>query len=135
MPQVRAVPIELLVITQRRPQTQVSFPSSGRKTAASLPCHLNRHATLGRNAHMALLRRIIGSRLIRYGFVAATVALGGYAVVRDWHSIGPALGRIGLPASLASLASRSWRWSRPCGPGGCCWPAWGHRCRSAWRPG
>jgi uncharacterized membrane protein YbhN (UPF0104 family) len=53
---------------------------------------------------MALLRRIIGSRLIRYGFVAATVALGGYAVVRDWHSIGPALGRIGLPASLASVA-------------------------------
>jgi uncharacterized membrane protein YbhN (UPF0104 family) len=53
---------------------------------------------------MALLRRILGSRLVRYGFVVATVALGGYAVVKDWHSIGPALGRIGLPASLASLA-------------------------------
>jgi glycosyltransferase 2 family protein len=53
---------------------------------------------------MALLRRIIGSRLVRYGFVAVTVGLGGYAVVKDWHSIGPALGRIGLPISLASLA-------------------------------
>src|SRR5436305_11861925 len=64
----------------------------------------DRHAKLGRHAPMALLRRIIGSRLVRYGFVAVTVGLGGYAVVRDWHSIGPALGRIGLPVSLASLA-------------------------------
>jgi uncharacterized membrane protein YbhN (UPF0104 family) len=53
---------------------------------------------------MALLRRIIGSRLVRYGFVVVTVGLGSYAVVRDWHNIGPALGRIGLPISLASVA-------------------------------
>jgi uncharacterized membrane protein YbhN (UPF0104 family) len=53
---------------------------------------------------MALLRRIIGSRLVRYGFVVVTVGLGSYAVVKDWHNIGPALGRIGLPISLASVA-------------------------------
>jgi uncharacterized membrane protein YbhN (UPF0104 family) len=53
---------------------------------------------------MALLRRIIGSRLIRYGFVVVTLGLGSYAIVRDWHRIGPALSRIGLPVSLASLA-------------------------------
>ena len=53
---------------------------------------------------MALLSRIIGSRLVRYGFVVLTVAIGVWAVVADWHDIGPALGRIGLPISLASLA-------------------------------
>jgi len=53
---------------------------------------------------LVLFRRTVGSRLVRYGFVVATVALGGYAVAKDWHSIGPELGRIGLPASLASVA-------------------------------
>jgi hypothetical protein len=53
---------------------------------------------------MALLSRIIGSRLVRYGFVVVTVALGAYAIASDWHEIGPALGKIGLPISLASLA-------------------------------
>jgi hypothetical protein len=52
---------------------------------------------------MALLSRIIGSRLVRYGFVVVTVALGGWAIASDWHDIGPALGKIGLPISLASL--------------------------------
>ena len=53
---------------------------------------------------MALLSRIIGSRLVRYGFVVVTVALGGWAIASRWHDIGPALGKIGLPISLASLA-------------------------------
>jgi glycosyltransferase 2 family protein len=53
---------------------------------------------------MALLRRIIGSRLVRYGFVVVTLGFGAYAVIRDWHKIGPALGQIGVPVSLASLA-------------------------------
>ena len=53
---------------------------------------------------MALLRRIIGSRVVRYGFVVATVAFGAYAVTKDWHHLGPDLGRIGLTASLASVA-------------------------------
>lgn len=53
---------------------------------------------------MALLSRIIGSRIVRYGFVVVTVGLGAYAVAEDWHRIGPALGRIGVPMSLASLA-------------------------------
>ena len=52
---------------------------------------------------MALLSRIIGSRLVRYGFVVVTVALGGYAIASDWRNIGPELGKIGLPASLAAL--------------------------------
>ena len=53
---------------------------------------------------MALLSRIIGSRLVRYGFVVVTLALGAWAIAGDWHRIGPALGKIGLPISLASVA-------------------------------
>jgi uncharacterized membrane protein YbhN (UPF0104 family) len=53
---------------------------------------------------MALLSRIIGSRLVRYGFVVLTIAFGVWAVVAEWHKIGPDLARIGLPISLASLA-------------------------------
>ena len=53
---------------------------------------------------MALLSRIIGSRLVRYGFVVVTLALGAWAIATDWHRIGPELARIGLPMSLASLA-------------------------------
>jgi uncharacterized membrane protein YbhN (UPF0104 family) len=52
---------------------------------------------------MALLSRIIGSRLVRYGFVVAVVALGVWAIVSDWHEIGPDLARIGLPMALAAL--------------------------------
>jgi hypothetical protein len=53
---------------------------------------------------MALLRRIIGSRLVRYGFVVLTIAFGGWAIATDWHKIGPDLARIGLPISIASVA-------------------------------
>ena len=53
---------------------------------------------------MALLSRIIGSRVVRYGFVIAAVGLGVYAVASDWPRIGPALASIGVPMSLASLA-------------------------------
>jgi glycosyltransferase 2 family protein len=52
---------------------------------------------------MALLRRIIGSRVVRYGFVVAVVALGVWALVSDWHEIGPDLARIGLPMALVAL--------------------------------
>lgn len=53
---------------------------------------------------MAMISRIISSRLVRWGFVAITIALGAYAVASDWPRIGPALGLIGLPTAGASLA-------------------------------
>ncbi|MCW2933942.1 MAG: hypothetical protein JWM19_4904 [Actinomycetia bacterium] len=53
---------------------------------------------------MALLSRIMGSRIVRYGFVVVAVGLGAYGVAAEWGKIGPALGRIGVPISLASLA-------------------------------
>jgi glycosyltransferase 2 family protein len=52
---------------------------------------------------MALLRRIIGSRVVRYGFVVAVVVGGVWAIVSDWHEIGPDLARIGLPMALVAL--------------------------------
>jgi glycosyltransferase 2 family protein len=52
---------------------------------------------------MALISRIIGSRVVRYGFVVAVVALGVWALVSDWHEIGPDLARIGLPMALLAL--------------------------------
>ena len=53
---------------------------------------------------MALLSRIIGSRVVRYGFVVVTLAFAAWAIASKWHTIGPELARIGLPMSLASLA-------------------------------
>jgi hypothetical protein len=41
---------------------------------------------------------------VRYGFVVLTVAFGAWAIVADWHKIGPDLSRIGLPISIASVA-------------------------------
>jgi hypothetical protein len=52
---------------------------------------------------MKLLNRILGSRVLRYGFVAATVALGVYYIVDQWSDIHHALDRIGLAASVLSL--------------------------------
>jgi len=52
---------------------------------------------------MAFLSRILGSRLVRYGFVLAVVIGGVWALVSDWHEIGPDLTRIGLPMALVAL--------------------------------
>jgi len=66
---------------------------------------------------MALLSRIIGSRLVRYGFVVAVVVGAGYAIAGDRHKIAHALGQIGLPMSLlalvltlAALVASMWAW-------------------------
>ncbi|HUN36367.1 MAG TPA: lysylphosphatidylglycerol synthase transmembrane domain-containing protein [Trebonia sp.] len=52
---------------------------------------------------MAFLSRILGSRIVRYGFVIAVLVGGVYAIVSDWHRIGPDLARIGLPMALVAL--------------------------------
>ncbi len=53
---------------------------------------------------MALLSRIIGSRLVRYGFVVVAVVGGGYAIAGGLAQDRPGPGEIGLPVSLAALA-------------------------------
>lgn len=48
-------------------------------------------------------KRILASRLLRYGFVVLAVALGVYFVVDQWRDIHHALDRIGLVASVLAL--------------------------------
>lgn len=54
---------------------------------------------------LTVAKRILASRLLRYGFVVLTVALGVYYVAAQWHDIHRALDRIGLPASVLALAA------------------------------
>lgn len=44
---------------------------------------------------LPVVRRLLGSRLVRWGFVAAAVGLGGYAVASQWDDIRKALSQIG----------------------------------------
>jgi uncharacterized membrane protein YbhN (UPF0104 family) len=49
--------------------------------------------------------RVLSSRPVRWGFVAVTVALGGYAVAQEWTGVRAALGRLGfLPVAGALLS-------------------------------
>lgn len=53
---------------------------------------------------LRLMKRILASRILRYGFVAATVAFGVDYVADSWDEIHDALAQIGIGASLAALA-------------------------------
>jgi hypothetical protein len=54
---------------------------------------------------MALISRILASRILRWGFVALTLAIGAYYVGDKWGDIHHALDRIGLLMSFLSLVS------------------------------
>lgn len=54
-------------------------------------------------AGRALAKRLLASRMVRYGFVVLVVGYGAYAVSKQWTDIHHAVGRIGLPMSLAAL--------------------------------
>src|ERR1700722_599189 len=56
-----------------------------------------------RRAGRALAKRLLASRMVRYGFVVVVVGYGAYAVSKQWTDIHHAVGRIGLPMSLAAL--------------------------------
>jgi glycosyltransferase 2 family protein len=49
------------------------------------------------------LNRLMASRLFRWGFVVATVALGGYWFGENWASVSAALGRLGFLAVAGSF--------------------------------
>jgi hypothetical protein len=66
---------------------------------------------------MSLIRHILASRATRWGFVAAAVGYGGYALSERWADIAHALARIGLPMSLlavvftlGALTASMWAW-------------------------
>jgi hypothetical protein len=70
-----------------------------------------------RRGVMRLVGVVLGSRVVRWGFVAVTVALGGYAVAREWTPVRSALGSLGflpvagaLIAVLAALAAAMQVW-------------------------
>jgi uncharacterized membrane protein YbhN (UPF0104 family) len=50
-------------------------------------------------------RRILTGRPVRWGFVAATVAIGGYAVARQWADMRTALVSIGVMTVAAAMVS------------------------------
>jgi uncharacterized membrane protein YbhN (UPF0104 family) len=50
-------------------------------------------------------RRILTSRAFRWGFVMATVAIGGYAVARQWPDVRAALARIGVLTATGAMVS------------------------------
>jgi hypothetical protein len=53
---------------------------------------------------MALIRRILASRIFRLGFVALTLAFGVWYIAEEWGGIHKGLNRIGLPAALGAVA-------------------------------
>jgi glycosyltransferase 2 family protein len=54
---------------------------------------------------LPVAKRLLGSRLVRWGFVAAAVGFGVYAVAGQWHDIHKALDRMGpLPVAGSLLA-------------------------------
>ena len=53
---------------------------------------------------VTLVGKALASRAVKYGFVVLTVAVGAYAVSKQWTEIHRAVGRIGIRWSLASLA-------------------------------
>jgi glycosyltransferase 2 family protein len=53
---------------------------------------------------MALISRLLASRIFRFGFVALTLAFGAWYIVGHWDSIRSGLSGIGLPAALGALA-------------------------------
>jgi glycosyltransferase 2 family protein len=58
-----------------------------------------------RRSRLAALGALAGSRPVRWGFVAATVGLGGYAVAREWPSVSADLARLGLLTVAGALVS------------------------------
>lgn len=48
-------------------------------------------------------KRVLASRLLRYGFVVLAVVLGVYFVIDEWREIHRALDRIGVSASVLAL--------------------------------
>lgn len=68
---------------------------------------------------LPVLRGLLRSRLVRWGFVAVAVGLGGYAVADDWIGVSKALTKIGpltvagsLLAVLAGLVATMYVWKR-----------------------
>ncbi len=56
-----------------------------------------------RRGWLAVARRVLGGREVRWLFVAAAVGLGVWAVVRQWHAVTTSLARMGAPAVIGAM--------------------------------
>jgi len=87
----------------------IAAPSGQRRGEAATGGEAGRlgEAGPGRMARVVptAARRILTSRPVRWGFAGAAVALGGYAVARQWPGVRPALASIGLLTVAAAMVS------------------------------
>ena len=59
----------------------------------------------GRRIRWASVSRLLSGRPVRWGFVAVTVGLGGYAVAREWTGVRSALASLGFLAVAGAMLS------------------------------
>lgn len=59
----------------------------------------------GRRSKWATVAALVGSRPVRWGFVAVTVGLGGYAVAREWPHVRSALADLGFWPVAGAMVS------------------------------
>jgi glycosyltransferase 2 family protein len=84
---------------------------SGHRGAASVaaeddgPGHGADASGRGRRPRWSAVARLMASRPVRWGFVAAAVALGGYWVGLHWAAVAAALGRLGFLAVAGAFVS------------------------------
>jgi len=50
-----------------------------------------------------IVKRLLGSRLLRWAVVVLAVGIGGYEISKEWHQVGHSLGQIGVLASFEAL--------------------------------
>jgi hypothetical protein len=50
-----------------------------------------------------IVKRLLGSRLLRWAVVVLAVGIGGYEISTEWHQVSHSLGQIGVLASLEAL--------------------------------
>jgi glycosyltransferase 2 family protein len=83
-----------------QPGPEASVPAAGADEAAVAGGGPGRGRGL-----LGLVTAVMGSKLVRWGFVAVTVALGGYAIAREWTHVRSALASLGfLPVAGALVA-------------------------------
>jgi glycosyltransferase 2 family protein len=82
-------------------------PASGAEPAAAVPAPDTAPAPGGSRlgAAWSVISRLLRSKLVRWGFVAAAVVLGGYWFGLHWGEVATALGRLGFLAVAGALVS------------------------------
>jgi glycosyltransferase 2 family protein len=85
--------------TTQQPPTGAGEPTRARETIrAGKPA-----GTARPRRWLARASQLLSSRAARWGFVAVTVTLGGWAVAREWAGVRSALATLGLPVVAAAL--------------------------------